>query len=519
MSEVDQVRRNLLTAGAIVGGAATLGIPLSAMAGHASLPMPEYDNLDVTAMVELLKAGEVTPVDLVDAALARFESRSAINAVAVEHFDRAREQALKLSKLGHSVRAAQMEKVPLQGVPFALKDLYVKLKGTVTTNGCSFFEDDVAAHNSTLVDRYEAAGLNIMAKLTSPEFGQTATTESTLHGNTLNPWSLQHSTGGSSGGSAAVVAARILPAAHASDGGGSIRIPASHCGLFGLKPSRGRVPMGPDVIEGWMGLSVHNTVTRTVRDSALLLQLTQGFEAGSRLRHPHENFVEAIAAPPKRLRIAVMKAHPFGLPVHQDCLDAIDKTISLLTDLGHEVVEASPVLPIEAMFKGMGVATSTGLLRTVSKREKALGRAAREDEFEAISWMHLQNAKTYTAEQVYAARAAFDEGGQVFDRFFTEYDLLLTAVTATPPPMIGELSLNQPFESFVQNVIKASPITALFNHTGLPAMSVPLYWNREGLPIGVQVAAPFGGDAMLLSLAAQLEQAAPWTHRLPAMLS
>ncbi len=523
MSSVDQSKRDFLKTTGLVGGlaasASMVGMPLSVMAAEKwPLPLPEYDTLDVTDMARLLKAGEVTPLELVDAAVARFNTRSAINAVAVGHFEPARERAALQSHLSKAARQEQMSQAPLQGVPFALKDLSVKMKGTITTNGCRFFKDAVADHNSTLVDRYQTAGLNILAKLTSPEFGQTATTESSLHGNTLNPWNLEYSTGGSSGGSAAAVAARILPAAHASDGGGSIRIPASHCGLFGLKPSRGRVPSGPDNIEGWMGLSVHNTVTRSVRDSALLLQLSQGAEPGSRLILLKEDFVGALATPPKRLRIAVMDQHPFGYPVHPDCREALDKTIQLLTDLGHDVIEAAPELPLEAMFKGMGVTTSTGLLRTVRQREEKLGRAAREDEFEAIDWMHLQNAKTYTSEQVYAARAAFDKGGQIFDRFFTDYDLLLSPVTVAPPPKIGELNLNQPFQDFVKVILKASPITSLFNMTGLPAMSVPLHWNKQGLPIGVQFAGPFAGEAKLLNLAAQLEEAIPWKDKVPDLV-
>lgn len=523
MSSIDHSKRDFLKTSGIVGGlaagASLAGTPLTAFAGDKTkLALPEYDHWDLSDMTNLLKAGEVSSLDLVDAAIARFNTRSVINAVAVEHFEQAREQAKKLNQLSLAERQSQMEQAPLLGVPFALKDLSVKMKGTVTTNGCRFFKDAVAEKNSTLVDRYQAAGLNILAKLTSPEFGQTATTESSLHGNTLNPWNLAYSSGGSSGGSAATVAARILPAAHASDGGGSIRIPASHCGLFGLKTSRGRVPSGPDNLEGWMGLSVHNTVTRSVRDSARLLQLTQGPETGSRLILPNENFVAALGRPPEKLRIAVMTQHPFGYPVHQDCQDTLNKTIQLLTDLGHEVVEAAPQLPLEAMFKGMGVTTSTGLLHTVRQREEKLGRAAREDEFEAIDWMHLQNAKKYTSQQVYAARAAFDQGGQILDQFFTEYDLLLSPVTVAPPPKIGELNLNQPFQDFVKVILKASPITSLFNMTGLPAMSVPLHWNKEGLPIGVQFAGPFAGEAQLLSLAAQLEEAMPWKDKMPELV-
>lgn len=266
-----------------------------------------------------------------------------------------------------------------------------------------------------------------------------------------------------------------------------------------------------------MGLSVHNAVTRSVRDSALLLQLSQGPEPGSRLSLPNADFMAALTARPKGLKIAVMANHPFGLPIHSDCQDALNKTIKLLTSLGHHVEAAQPTLPIEQMFKGMGIATSSGLLKTVQSREAKLGRLARENEFEPIVWQHLQKAKGFSAQDVFTARAAFDKAGQAFDHFFSDYDLLLMPVTAAPPPKIGELRLDQPFDAFVKNVIKASPITSLFNMSGLPAMSVPLHWNKNGLPIGVQFAAPFGADASLIALAAQLEQAAPWSDKRPTL--
>ena len=250
----------------------------------ASLPLPEYERLDATALADELRRGRITALEALDAAIARTEARSALNAVAARHFDAARETAKQLSALGRAERERRASAAPLLGVPFALKDLGVALQGTVTTNGCAFFRDAVADHDSTLVQRHRAAGLNVFAKTTTPEFGQTATTESRLFGLTTtdvpgelgfgltrNPWHAEHSAGGSSGGAAAVVAAGVIPVAHATDGGGSIRIPASACGLFGLKTSRGRVPAGPTMIEASLGLSVHHVLSRSVRDSALLL--------------------------------------------------------------------------------------------------------------------------------------------------------------------------------------------------------------------------------------------------------
>lgn len=521
MEKVDVSKRRLIQASSALGTATVLGLSLKTQAATSTAytSFKDYENWDMTAMANLLRQGDVSPLELTDAAIDRFEANSALNVVAVDHFDMARDQAKTLSKLSTNARREKMTIAPLFGVPFALKDLGVSLAGTITTNGCRFFKDNLVAENSTLVNRYQRAGLNIMAKLTSPEFGQTPTGESTLHGDTLNPWDTRYSSGGSSAGSAAAVAARILPAAHGSDGGGSIRIPAAHCGLFGLKPSRGRVASGPSSLEGSMGLSVHHALTRSVRDSAMLLQLTQGAELGSRVTLPNSDMLAALNAKPKALKIALMDSHPFGYPVHQDCKDALNKTIKILEGLGHNVEVKQPVLPLEEMFGGMGIATSSSLLKNVQAREKRLGRAARENEFEEIVWGHLQKAKGFTAQQMLAARAGFDNGAKVFDAFFKDYDFILTPVTTAPPPKIGELTLNQSYDSFVQVVLKASPIAALFNMTGLPAMSVPLYWNKAGLPIGVQFAGAFGNETGLISLASQLEKAAPWADKRPVAIA
>lgn len=504
---IDSGRRGFLR------GAGALGLAAATPAIAASRPAGRYEDQDAIELARLIRDGQLTPAEVLESAIARAEASAPLNAVALRHYDQARERARALSRAG---RAERLARPPLAGVPFGLKDLQVALKGTVTTHGSVFFRDAVADHDSTLVQRYQAAGLNIFAKFTSPEFGQTATTESRLFGATRNPWNPAHSAGGSSGGSAAAVAAGIVPVAHASDGGGSIRIPASHCGVFGLKPSRGLVPMGPKALEGWMGLSVHNVISRSVRDSALLLQLSQGPEAGSRVRPPTHDLLDAIRKPPKGLRIALLETNPFGMGVHADCLDAVHRAAELCARLGHQVEPAAPRLPIQEMFAGMGVMTGTGLLTTVQAREKALGRAVREDELEPLNWRSLQLARGYSAEQVFAARSVFDQAGRLLDEFFAGYDLILSPVTAAPPPLLGELSLDQPWERFVKAAVLASPFTALFNMSGHPAMSVPLHWSAAGLPIGVQFAAPFGGEARLLALAAQLKDAAPWRQRRPA---
>ncbi len=514
----DAARRRFITAATAAAGVVSLGLRAepARVAG-----LPEYGRWDATELAARIRKGDVTPLEALDAAMACAETHAGLNAIALRHFELARDVARGLSSLGRGERMRRAESAPLLGVPFALKDLGVAMAGTVTTNGSAFFKDAVADHDSTLVQRYRAAGLNIFAKTTSPEFGQTATTESRLFGLTRNPWNTARSSGGSSGGAAVAVASGMVPMAHASDGGGSIRIPASHCGLFGLKPSRGRVPAGPRALEGWLGLSINHAISRSVRDSALLLQLTQGAEPGSRSAPPVQPVLAAVERPPRRLRIALLEENFFGLPVHPDCLQAARAAARLCESLGHSVEPAPARLLsrelIAEMFAGMGVVTAAGMLSTVRAREKAVGRAAREDEFEPINWRSLNLARGYSAEQVLAARSAFDQVGRTFDLFFGTYDLLLSPVTAAPAPRLGEMSLDQPFDDYVKSAMMASPFTAMFNMSGHPAMSVPLHWSAEGMPIGAQFAAPFGDEARLLSLAAQLEHAAPWHQRHPAL--
>ncbi len=484
-----------------------------------SLPLPEYDTFDAVDLAGKIAAGVLSPLEVLEAALARADAIAPLNAFSARHDEMALETAKRWSQMSSAERRKLSEEMPLFGVPFVLKDLNIALKGTVTTNGCGFFKDDVADHDSTVVQRYKRVGLNIFGKTTSPEFGLTATTESRLFGQTLNPWAKHRSSGGSSGGSAVAVASGVLPMAHASDGGGSIRIPASHCGLFGLKPSRSRVPTGPKSLEGWLGLSVQHAISRSVRDSALLLSLTEGPEAGTRVgptkRFDRAAMQEALSRPPKPLRIALLDSSPFGQPVHPDCQAAAQAAAFICEQLGHRVEPAMPQLPLAEMFAGMGVATSTGLLRAVRAREAVLGREAREDEFEPLNWRSLQQARSTTAEQVLAARAAFDRAGQLLDLFLESYDLILSPVTAVPAPLLGELALDQSWEQYVGATTNASAFTAMFNMSGHPGMSVPLYWNAEGVPVGAQFIAPFGDEALLISLAAELEQAAPWKHRRP----
>ena len=473
---------------------------------------------DAVALATQLSRGEMTPLEALDGVIARVEALPKLNVVVLRDFDLAREQAKKLSALGREARQHAVAAAPLWGVPFLLKDLGQSMQGTVTTNGCAFFKGAVATQDSTLVQRYKAAGLNIFGKTAAPEFGMTPATESRLYGLTPNPWNPKFSPGGSSGGAAAVVACGILPVAHASDGGGSIRIPAAHCGVFGLKPSRGRVPAGPDALDGAVGLSVNHVISRSVRDSALMLDLSAGPEWGSRVRPPSDvngSYLQALEHPERKLRIAVWRKNYFGVPVHADCLAALDKAVKICEAMGHVLEEAMPELPVQEVYAGMSAGMAAGMLNAIEYREKQLGRAVREDEMEPLNWATLQAAKKTTAQQLYKARAGFDKAGQLLDIFLSQYDLILTPTTAAPAQMLGVLKLDQPFESYAAEAMKSSAFTSLFNISGHPAMSVPMHWTADQLPVGAHFVAPFGREGRLLRLAAQLEQTVPWAQRLP----
>jgi amidase len=514
-NNVHDLERRLFLKGAAATAAAAA---LPATAKSAAVASDQTAPQDAMAWAQQLSRGEITPLEALDRAITRIEALPKLNAVVIRDYDLARAQAKKLSILGRDARQKAVAAAPLWGVPFLLKDLGQSMQGTVTTHGCAFFKGAVATHDSTLVQRYKAAGLNIFGKTAAPEFGMTTTTESRLYGLTPNPWNPKFTTGGSSGGAAAVVACGILPVVHASDGGGSIRIPAAHCGVFGLKPSRGRVPAGPDSLDGAVGLSVNHVISRSVRDSALMLDLSAGPEWGSRVRPPSDvagSYLQALEQPERKLRIAVWRKNYFGVPVHADCLAALDKAAKTCEAMGHVLVEAMPELPVQEIYAGMSAGMATGLLSAIEQREKQLGRAVREDEMEPLNWATLQAAKKTTSLQLYKARAGFDKAGQLLDLFLSQYDLILTPTTAVPAQLLGVLRLDQPFESYAAEAMKSSAFTSLFNISGHPAMSVPMHWTADNLPVGAHFVAPYGREGRLLRLAAQLEQAVPWAQRLP----
>jgi amidase len=470
--------------------------------------MKDYERFDGLGLAELVKSRAVTAEELRAAAIERIEARNpAVNAVVNKMYDRA-EAAI----------AAGLPAGPFAGVPYLLKDLAVYCTGTVTSAGSAFFRDAVADHDSEIVARMKRAGLVILGKTNTSEFGLSPSAEPKLFGPTRNPWNPQVSAGGSSGGAAAAVASGMLPIAHGTDGGGSVRIPASCCGLFGLKPTRARTPMGPDLGENWSGSSVGHAVTRSVRDSAALLDATAGPDVGDPYWAPPPRgpYLAELGADPGRLRIAVATRPWSGHPVEAECTAAVANAAKLCADLGHHLEEASPVIDEELHNRARRIIRAANTRATLESRGKALGREVRREDVETITWMTAELAREQTAaDYAWAIRAAH-QLGRVVARFFTKYDLLLTPTMCHPPLPLGVLAMSGPDpEVYWRAHPRAVAFTALFNTAGNPAMSVPLHWSADGLPIGVQFAARFGEEATLFRLAAQLEAAQPWADRRP----
>ncbi len=474
-----------------------------------ALSFEEYRKCDAVGLADLVRRRAVSALEVVETAIERAEAvNPSINALVERLYDDARS------------RAGASPEGPLAGAPFAIKDLGHPIKGVRLTGGSRAFADVVASRDAPTVTRYRAAGLIIFCTTTSPEFGLTTTTESMLHGPTRNPWDLSRSAGGSSGGAAALVAAGALPAAHATDGGGSIRVPASCCGLVGLKVSRGRGPVAEDRTEGWNGLGVSHAVTRSVRDCAALLDAVEGPEPGSRCltARPPEPYSEAVKRPPPRLRIAVQTRTFTGAPVHPDCTAALLDVAQLCRDLGHEVEEAQPDLDGSALGQAMGVVVSTHTAATLNARAAVLGRAITGDDVEESTFALYRMGQELPATALIAADMAFMTAAAVVGRFQERFDLILSPTLAEPPAPIGKVALAQPIQDWSAAIGAYSPFTALQNQTGQPAISLPLVWSDAGLPIGVQFAGRVGAEDLLLAFAAELEYARPWFARTPHLL-
>jgi amidase len=481
---------------------------LSLRKEHNMAIVDELAFLDATAQADLVRRKQVKPVELIDSAIERIERLNPkLNAVITPMYDQAREQAKKVVPNG-----------PFGGVPFLLKDLGATLSGTRMCLGSAFLQDFVPDHDSELVVRLKRAGLIFVGKTNTPEFGILPTTEPHFFGPSRNPWDTGRTTGGSSGGSAAAVAAGMVPFAHANDGGGSIRIPASCCGLFGLKPTRARNPLGPDLGDMMSGLVAEHAVTRSVRDSAALLDATAGPEVGDPYwaPPPARPFLKEVGADPGQLKIAFTTETGTGEKLHPDCIDAVRDAAALCKELGHVVTEAAPVVAGELVSQFFMNVFGAGCAWTINVFAFLTGKTPAAENFEPLTWALYQMGNQLTASDYLFAVTGLQRVSRDIAQFLLDYDVWLTPTLGEPPVPLG--TFESPPDNPLQGLMRAAqfvPFTPLCNFTGQPAMSMPLYWNKEELPIGTHFVGRFGDEATLFRLAAQLEQARPWAHRRP----
>lgn len=490
----------------------------------------EYTQFDGVGLADLIRKGEISPLEVLEEAITRTEKiNPKINAVITKMYDEAKRSIEKGLPEG-----------PFKGVPIMLKDILQLYKGVRYTLGSKLFKDYVPDIDSEYVRRLKNAGFVIIGKTNVPEFGLMGVTEPEYFGPTRNPWNLKHTPGGSSGGSAAAVAAGLVPLATGNDGGGSIRIPSSCCGLFGLKPSRGRTPNGPTEGEVWMGLVVQHVITRTVRDSALVLDITQGAEVGSpyEIKEPNYSYFEAIQTPPKKLKIAFSVGMPLGGKLHPACKKAVLKTAEILEDLGHIVEEAKPELDFEELAQSYIVAMFGEVNFFLKRAEKLLDRRVKKGDIEDTTWLIARIGEAVPIWKASWAKFVWDSAARAMGEFHKKYDLYMTPTMSYPPAKIGELTPStfekkivslieslkaerlsfviKSFENLAYRQLSRMPFTQLANQTGQPAMSVPLFMTKDtNLPIGVHFMAKFGDEITLLKLAAQLEKVKPWFDRMP----
>lgn len=478
----------------------------SRIAGRGSSRMagfPDLNMLDGVAQAELVRRGECTAKELVEAAIDRIEEVDAVlNAVTIRRFDEALAEVDDLTR----------DTTPLAGLPFLLKDLGPSCAGSEATVGSAFLAGFVTGHDGELVRRLRRAGVTILGKTNTAEFGVLPTTEPVFRGATRNPWALDRSPGGSSGGAAAAVAAGMVPIAHANDAGGSIRIPASCCGVIGLKPTRARIPMGPDVGDLMNGLAAEFVVSRSVRDSATMLDLVAGPDVGDPYYAPPapDSFLDAARAGPRRpLRIGVIRRK-----VHADCAAAVDAAARALTALGHEVVEDVAAASLDEVREHFLTVWAAGVSSAISSYAAASNRSPRPDLFEATTWWLYERGQAISAADYLATITRLQQFSRRYARLHLAYDLTLSAMTAEPAPMLGTFSQGTPAEQLdgALNFVLDAPIA---NLTGQPAMSFPMDLTNDGVPLGVHFTGRFGDEATVLALASQLEQALSPNIRFP----
>ena len=488
----------------------------------------EYGKYDGLGLAELVRKKKVSPGELVEEAITRIETHNPkLNAVVNKLYERARTAA-----------KGKLPEGPFKGVPFLMKDLIATLEGLPTSGGNKLWKNIPATVTSEMAKRWEATGAIVVGKTNTPEFGLTPYTESDTLGTAHNPWDLSRTPGGSSGGSAAAVAARMVPFATGGDGGGSIRIPSSACGLFGLKPTRGRTPTGPIIGEAWQGFAIEHVLTRSVRDSAAMLDATQGADIGAPYIIPEAGpFAKEVGKRTGKLRIAFSTKPMLGKNVHPDCVQGVEETVALLKSLGHEVVEAAPQINAEEYSLHFLTIIAGQMRADIEEIAEITGKKVSVDDFDTITFATglfgtMLKASDYAKAIRYLQVVSRDIG-----RFFENYDALLTPVLNQPPVKIGALKLSAAEQNQIKligrtgatwileamGVIKPVaartyefiPWTPVFNVTGQPAMSVPLHWNAEGLPIGMHFVGKWGDEATLFRLAGQLEKAKPWFDKAP----
>jgi amidase len=478
-------------------------------------PTEELAGLDAIGQAELVRRGDLTALELVEAAIARIERLDpTINAVVTRIFDAAREAA-------RAVASGPLQHAPLAGVPFLIKDLGSTLGGVRQTGGSRALRDNVPAADGELVRRYKRAGLIVLGKTNTPEFGNHSTTEPVLFGPTRNPWGLEHTAGGSSGGAAAAVAAGMVPAAHGGDGAGSIRIPASCCGLVGLKPTRGRITRAPSGDSG-ASLSVEHVLTRSVRDTAAILDATSGPGPGDPfvIPPPARPFLAEVGTDPGRLRIGWTARPPIDVPVHPECAATVRSTAELLASLGHVVEEAAPAFDGEVLLEPMGRVWAAGNAASVRSVARLIGREPERDELELTTWELNELGRGLDAVDLLEAFDDLAAASRAIAPFFERYDAWLTPTLAQPPLPLGVL--NQSYGgglAWWRFDLTFNPWNPVANVAGLPSISLPLALSAAGLPIGSLLTGRFGDEASLLRLAGQLEIARPWADRRPPVFA
>jgi amidase len=474
------------------------------------ISLSDYTSYDGLGLAQLVRQKEVSPTELADAAFAAIDK---VNPKTNSVLQRLREQST-------DAIASGLPHGPFAGVPFLIKEIILHAKGVRCDMGSKLSQGFVPASDTELMARFRRAGLVLIGTTQTPEFGYNPTTETTLFGPVHNPWDVGRSAGGSSGGSAASVAAGIVPLAHANDGGGSIRIPASCNGLVGLKPTRDRVPTGPDYADPLCGLACELAVTRSVRDVAAILDAVAGPDVGApgHVVPPTRLFQEEVGAAPGRLRIAWTTTPASGEKIDPECVKAVQNTARLLQELGHEVEEDMPKYDWEDFLKNVHVIWTTFNAASMDGIAAAMKRTPSPDNVEAVTWACYEDGKRRTAVELIAAMDHGNLLSRVVGAFFKKYDLLLTPTLARQPVPLSEINQNRKgmgaFE-WTRQVFSYCPFTPLFNSTGQPAISLPMHWSEGGVPVGVQLAGRFADEATLIRIAAQLEQARPWMKKKP----